>query len=875
MSERRGFRGRCRNRGTEREVVIRANLQRAGPLILGALMRNIRLAIRTLARTPFVTVVAALSLGLGIGANSAIYSIFYRMVRQELPVADAGRLVNFSAPGPKNGSTSCGQAGSCDDVFSYPMFRDLQRAKLTSFTAIVGHRDIGANISFGRNAFARRGFLVSGSYFPILQIRPALGRLLALHDDETGASPAVVLAYWFWETNLGADPAVIGKTLTVNGKPTTIVGIAPAAFNGTTYGSRPAFYASLAMGPVIGTAIERRVDDRRAYWIYAFARLAPGATIEQARTQVNGVYQPIIRDVEAPLQRNMRDSVMKRFLAKQVVIEPGARGQSDMGDDARPALFMLFAITGLVLLIACANIANLLMARATSRELEMAIRLSLGATRRQLLAQLLTETLTLAVGGGVLSLAFASWTLQGISSLLPQQVTEDLALGMNWAAVGFAAVLSLATGFAFGLFPALHSTRPDLVTSLRNNSGKLAGGRTARRFRTTLATGQIALAMALLMSAGLFVKSLWKVKRADLGVRVENLVTFSVTPEQSGYDSVRSRAAYTRIEEELAALPGASAVTSAMVPLIAGSNWNNTVRVQGFNPDATSGSGKNSNVSFNAVGSGHFRAIGVPLLAGREFTDADDARAPKVAIVNETFARHFALGVNPVGKRMGLGSSDTIPLNIEIVGLVRDMKYSNVKGETPPVYFTPHRQQTNVSSLYFYVRTASAPANMLRAMRSVVQRLDPMLPVENLRTMPEEIRINTFEDRMFTTLAASFALLATLLASIGLYGVLAYSIAQRTREIGVRMALGADAGDVRLLVLRQVGLMTAIGAAIGLAGGLALSKGAQSMLYKMSGTDPLVMTASVAFLALVALAAGYVPALRASRVSPMQALRYE
>ena len=835
-------------------------------------MRNLRLAFRTLGRTPFVTLVAALSLGLGIGANSAIYSIFYRMVRQELPVAGADRLVNFSAPGPKNGSTSCGQAGSCDDVFSYPMYRDLERAKLAAFTAIAGHRDISANVSYGRTAFARRGFLVSGSYFSILQIRPAFGRLLSPIDDETSAAPAVVLAHWFWETNLAAAPDVIGKTLTVNGKPTTIVGVAPKDFNGTTYGSRPAFYATLAMGPVIGTGVERRIDDRRAYWIYLFARLAPGATIEQARSQVNGLYQPIIRDVEAPLQRNMRDSVMKRFLAKQVVITPGARGQSDMGDEASPVLFMLFAITGLVLLIACANIANLLMARATSRELEMAIRLSLGATRRQLLAQLLTETLTLAVIGGVLSLAFASWTLQGISAMLPQQVQEELAFGMNWAAVGFAALLSLLTGFAFGLFPALHSTRPDLVTSLRNNSGKLAGGRTARRFRTTLATAQIALAMALLMSAGLFLKSLWKVKRADLGVRVENLVTFSVTPEQSGYDSVRTRTLYTRIEEELAALPGASAVTSAMVPLIAGSNWNNTVRVQGFTPDPNN---KNSNASFNAVGSGHFRAIGVPLLAGREFTDADNAGAPKVAIVNETFARRFGLGANPVGKRMAIGSSDTIPLNIEIVGLVRDMKYSNVKRDIPPVYFMPHRQERDVSSLYFYVRTASDPSTMLRAMRQVVQRLDPMLPVENLRTMPEEIRINTFEDRMISTLAASFALLATLLASIGLYGVLAYSIAQRTREIGVRMALGASASDVRLLVLRQVGLMTLIGGVVGLGGALALGKGAQSMLYKMSGADPVVMALSVGFLAMVALAAGYVPALRASRVSPMQALRYE
>jgi predicted permease len=346
----------------------------------------------------------------------------------------------------------------------------------------------------------------------------------------------------------------------------------------------------------------------------------------------------------------------------------------------------------------------------------------------------------------------------------------------------------------------------------------------------------------------------------------------SVTPEQSGYDSVRARALYTRIEEELNVLPGASAVTSSMVPLIAGSNWNNTVRVEGFKADDNN---NNSTASFNAVGSGHFRAIGVSLLTGREFTDADDARGAKVAIVNETFAKHFNLGTNPVGKRMANGSSDTLPLDIEIVGLVRDMKYSSVKRDIPPVFFVPHRQQRRVSSMYFYVRTGADPVTMLKSMASVVQRLDPMLPVENLRTMREEIRLNTSEDQMITTLAASFALLATLLASMGLYGVLAYSVAQRTREIGVRMALGADAGEVRMLVLRQVGLMVVVGGVIGLGGALALSKGAQSMLYQMSGADPVVMASSVVLLALVALAAGYVPALRASRVDPMQALRYE
>jgi predicted permease len=834
-------------------------------------MRDLRLALRTLARTPIVTAIAVLSLGLGIGANAAIYSMFYRIVRQDLRVPDAEQLVNLRAPGPKDGSMSCGTAGSCDYVFSYPMFRDLQRAHIASLPVIAGHRDFGANVSYEKQSFALSGLFVSGTYFPALRVRSAFGRLLTPTDDDASAPPVVVIAHWFWDTKLGADSAVLGKTLHVNGKPATIIGVAPETFNGTTVGARPAFYTPLALGPTLGTGVERQIADRTAYYIYAFGRLGPHASIEHARAEVNAVYQPIIREVEAPLQKNMADSVMQRFLARQVTIEPGSRGQSSLHNDASGPLFMLFAITGLVLLIACANIANLLLARATNREIEMAVRLSLGATRRQLLTQLLTESLTLAVIGGVSSLLFAVWTLQGITSLLPSEVTSTMSFGLNWAAVRFAGVLSLTTGILFGIFPALHSTRPDLVTALRNSSGTLAGGRTARRFRSSLATAQIALAMALLMSAGLFLKSLWKISRVDPGIPVERLVMFSVSPRQNGYDSVRTRALLARIESELRGLPRASAVTSAMVPLIAGSNWENSVRVEGFEFKKSD----RPTASFNAVGAGHFRAIGATLLAGREFTDADDAGRPRVAIVNQTFAKKFGLGANPVGKRLGLGGSDSTPLNVEIVGLVRDTKYSSVKSEIPPVFFVPHRQQGNVGDMFFYVRTAGDPTTMLRAMSQLVQRIDPTLPTESLHGVPEEIKRDTFVDRMISTLSASFAGLATLLAAIGLYGVLAYSVGQRTREIGVRMALGADSSQVLGMVLRQVTRMVLIGGVIGIAGALALSKAAQSMLFQMTGADPVVMSVSVVLLAIVALGAGYVPARRAARVDPMQALRYE
>ncbi|MEX2152613.1 MAG: ABC transporter permease [Gemmatimonadaceae bacterium] len=833
-------------------------------------MRNLKLALRTLSRTPFVTAIAALSLGLGIGANSAIYSMFHRMMRQDLSVPEPDRLVNLAAPSPKPGGQSCSQAGSCEHVFSYPMLRDLQKSDQKVFTAIAAHRGMGANVGYERRAFSESVLLVSGSYFPILQVRAALGRLLTASDDVTpGAHPVVVLSHRFWGNKLDADSSVLGKTLMINGKALTIVGVAARNFEGTTFGARPSLFVPVSMSGTVGVGMERRWEDRRAYWLYVFARLAPGATIEQARPAINAVYRPIINEIEAPLQINMRDSVMKRFRVKEILLADGRRGQSNTSN-AKGPLLMLFAITGLVLLIACANIANLLLARATNREMEMAVRLSLGATRRQLLAQLLTESVTLAIIGGIVSLLFATWTLQGLATLLPPEITASMDFSVSWAAVAFAGALSLTTGIAFGLFPALHSTRPDLVTALRNNSGKLAGGRAARRFRTSLATAQIALAMALLMSAGLFLKSLWKVSRVDLGVRFEKLVTFALAPEKSGYDSVRTRALFARVEEELAGLPGAAAVTSSIVPLIAGSNWGNTVTVEGFRADVHG----NAQTRFNAVGPDYYRTIGVDLLAGREFTAADDMGRPKVAIVNETFARKFGLGANPVGKRMAVGWGDTLKLDIAIVGLVRDSKYSSVKDSIPPVYSIPHRQES-VGEMNFYVRTDGDPNTMIRAIPAVVRRIDPMLPVERLKTMPEEIRQNVFVDRMISTMSTAFALLATLLASIGLYGVLAYSVAQRTREIGVRMALGAGAAQVRGLVLRQVGVMVLVGGVVGLAGAIALGRVARAMLFQMGGADPVVMIASAILLALVALAAGYVPARRASRVDPMQALRYE
>lgn len=833
-------------------------------------MINLRLAARTLARAPFVTLTAVASLALGIGANAAIYSLVDQLLLRPLPVRDPGQLVNLSAPGPKPGAQSCDLAGDCAHTFSYPMFRDLERSQ-TAFTGIAAHKLFRANVSLGgQTPVSSQGVVVSGSYFQVLGLGAALGRLLTPDDDRNiGGHFVAVLGHDYWRSRLGSSTDVLNKPIVINGQTMTIVGVAPAGFEGTTVGARPDVYVPLTMYGQVQSDFDGFEKSRRYYWAYLFARLKPGETIEHAASSINAIYAPIIRDVEAPLQEGMSDQTKRQFLDRQIAIVPGGRGQSQMRLDTRAPLALLLATTGIVLLIACANIANLLLVRAADRSTEMAVRLSLGAGRGQLFAQLLTESVMLAVLGGLTSLLVAHWTLLGIAALLPADSTLPLHGGLRPSVVAFTSALSIGTGLLFGVLPAVHSTRSDLISTIRANSGRSHGARSAARFRAGLVTVQVALSMALLASAGLFIRSFANVSRVDLGMRVDNVVTFGVLPELNGYTPARSRVLFERLEEELRAMPGVTAVATSLVPILTGSNYGSGVSVQGFvrTPDT------DVSARFNEISAGYFQAMGIPLLAGREFEPSDAIGGAKVAIVNEAFARKFNLGRDAVGKFMAQRGDG--PLDVQIVGLVKDAKYSEVKAEIPPQFFFPYRQDSTLGSLAFYVRTSQDPAPLLKALPMVVSRLDPDLPLENLKTLPQQISENVFLDRMIGMLAAAFAALATLLAAIGLYGVLAYTVAQRTREIGVRMALGAHAGQVRALVVRQVGWMVLVGGLIGIACALAIGRTVRSMLYGLQGWDPVVLAVSAALLSIVAGVAGYVPARRASRVDPIQALRYE
>jgi predicted permease len=831
-------------------------------------MRTLKFAFRTLFRTPFVTSVAVVSLALGIGATAAIFSLFNQMLLQPLPVQAPEQLVNLEAPGPKPGSQSCNQAGDCVHVFSYPMFRDLEKAQAV-FTSMAAHRIFGANLAHKGQTLSGSGMLVSASYFPTLGLQPALGRLLGPGDDRAiGESRVVVLSHNYWQSRFGLNPAVLNDSLIVNGQSLTVVGVAPRGFTGTTLGSDPEVYVPITLRALMEPGFNG-FDNRRSYWAYVFGRLKPGISIEEAKAGLNGPYRAIINDVEAPLQTGMSDQTMKRFRAREVLLDAGARGQSSVGREAKGPLTLLLAVTALVLLIACANIANLLLARAAARSSEIAVRLSLGANRRQLITQLLTESLLLASIGGLGGLLVARWTLDLIVSILPAEAAEMISLTFSWPVLAFAAALTLGTGLLFGIFPAIHSTRPDLAPVLKGTSGQQGGTKAAARFRTSLATAQIALSMALLVAAGLFTRSLFNISRVDLGLNIENLVTFGISPELNGYTSERSRIFFGRLEEELRAVPGVTAVTTSMVPVLGGSNWGTDVRVQGFQ----SGPDIDSNSRYNMVGAGFFKTMGIPLISGREFTQDDVLKAPKVAIVNEEFARKFNLGRDVVGKLMSSGGDEQ--LDTQIVGLVQDAKYSEVKDKIPPLFFRPWAQEEGIGAMAVYVRTSLDPESFLPTLPRIVARLDPNLPLEELRTMPQQVRQNVFMDRMISMLSAAFATLATLLAAVGLYGVLAYTVAQRTREIGLRMALGAEPARVRGMVLKQVALMIVVGGTIGLVAAQQLARLAESLIYGLKGHDTVVLVGSAVVLSVVALAAGLIPAHRASRIDPMRALRYE
>ena len=838
--------------------------------------RDLRCALRSLVRHRTFAAVTILTLAVGSGANAAIFSIFNQALLRPLPVPEPGRLVNLSSPGPKTGRTSTSSTFRAEDAFSHPLFRDLERDQQV-FTGIAAHRDFAANVAFGGQASHEEGALVSGSYFPVLALQPSLGRLLGPDDDRTrGANPVVVLSHSYWKRRFNADPAVINDRLLVNGQILTIVGVAPVDFAGTTLENRPHVFVPMSMAALMMPGLRdphsggawNGFDDRRDHWLYLFARLKPGIALAAAERAINVPFAAIINDVELPLQGSLLSKAAReRFKARRLFLEPGVQGQRPERAELRGVLFLLFSVSGIVLMITCANIANLLLARAASRERDITIQLSLGAGRRRLVLQMLTESFVLAAAGSAAGVIAAQWTLGAIAALLvPEEAGAMLRFELDRSVLLFASLLGVGMALLFGLYPALLATRRDLAGALRGGS---AGTHSAARLRTWLATAQVALSLALLVIAGLFAESLRNVSRVDLGMRVSGVTTFRVSPELNGYAPAQSDLLFDRINQQLTALPGVTSIGGSTIPVLAGVRSGSNVSVEGFVADADTDTS-----SYSArIGPGYFKTLGVQLLAGREFTAADAGGAASVAIINEAFARKFNIAAAPIGKRMRPGAGR--PPDIEIVGLVSDARYSQPKDAPVAQFFLPYRQGDSAGTLNFYVRSTEPPASVIPRLRVAIREIDSSVPVENLRPLADQADDTATLDRLISMLASGFAVLAMLLAGIGLYGVLSYNLAQRTRELGVHIALGATAARVRRIVFREVGRITIVGGIAGTIGALALGRIAESMLFQVPGYDRLVMLAATAAVIVVALGAGTIPAWRASRIDPMQALRCE
>jgi predicted permease len=828
---------------------------------------DIRFALRTFAKNPGFTSVVLITFALGIGANTAIFSLIDQVMLRPLPVKDPQRLVVVDAPGPFMGHTSTDSATLTP--LSHPMFEGL-RDRATSFSGVLAHRAIDLHVSLDDETQKANGDLVSGGFFQVLGLQPAAGRLLNPDDDRTpGGHPVVVVSHRFFRTRLGGDPGVVGRTVRINGQPMTIVGVAPPGFDGVNVGAVVDAFIPLAMQGEVVPTWPKVLGDWRSRWLTVMARLQDGVSLSQAGAAASVVYAQLIQEdlQHAP---GASERVRVALASRRLVLRPGARGTSNVRDDAGTPLLVLMGMVGLVLLIACANVANLVLARGSSRQKELAVRVALGASRRRLVRQLLVESLLLSLGGAVLGMIVSMWAGRLLIAALPFDdairtltAEPDLRVGL------FALGLAVLTGTVVGLAPAFQATRVALAPTLKNEATAVVGGSGPFRFRRGLVVAQIALSLLLLVGAGLFTRSLMNLRALDPGFQPESLITFLVDPSLSGHGPEQSHAVFDRLRAALGVEPGVRSVSMAREPLMANSDSSSTVRVEGY----TAKEDEDMNPNFNYVGPEFFATMGIPVLRGREVLESDRLGTPKVAVVNETFARRYFGDQDPLGRRFSRGRTKIE--EFQIVGVVKDGKASSLRDKPTRFFYLPAAQQERLGEMTYYVRTAGDVDALTARVPELVRGVDAALPVTNLRTMRAQIRASLFAERIVATLSAAFGLLATLLAGLGLYGVMAYAVSLRTREIGIRMALGAERGDVLRMVLRDVAVLVALGVALGLPGGYGLGRIVESQLFGLSARDPLTFAVATSTLLLAALAAGYLPARRATRVEPMAALRCE
>ena len=828
------------------------------------LLQDVGYGIRTMLRCPGITIVALLSLALGIGANTAIFSLMDAVMLRSLPVNDPGQLVLFG-----NGTDSGISDGfSNEDLFSYPFYREMQQKNevFSDLAAVFSMNNRVHGFVEGRSEAEPMNIqLVSGTYFPMLGVHAVVGRTLTDEDDRMkDGNPVAVVSYSWWNRNMAHDPSTLNKKLKVGSTIFTIVGIAPPEFFGTKVGDSPDIWIPLSMQKEVPPNFDG-YSDNFSESLYLMGRLKPGTTTEQAATNVNLLFRQILLGFpDAPLNQEN----LKKLNNTRVVLSPMATGLSSLRRKFSEPLKILMAVVGLVLLIACANIANLLLARSTARTREFAVRQALGAKRSRLIRQLLTESLVLAFAGGALGVGFAA----GASRLLLRlvsggQATVPLDVSINVRLLLFTLAITCATAILFGMIPALRATKLELTESLKDGRGA-AGAGAKNPLAKTLVITQIAFSLLLLVASGLFLRSLINLTNVDTGFNRENVLRLQTDASSIGYMYGDSRllSLYQQIEERVNAVPGVRAAGSSLFTYNEGS-WNTRVSVHGYEAD------KNRNVKHNIVTNGYFAAMGIPLLAGRTFGPQDTATSQKVTMISETMARTMFPNGSALGHRYGVGGPDHAA-DLEVIGIVKDVKFGSLQENQQTLDYFPVAQQVRYLN-DFEVRYDGDFGAVASAVRHAIHEVDRNLPISNVTTLNEQVNRSITNQRLVAQLSTFFGLLAVFLSCIGIYGLMSYVVTRRTNEIGIRMALGAERADVRWMVMREILLLVALGIGIGVPVALAGNRLISNMLFGLGPADPVSLIAAVGALLIVAVIAGYLPARRASLVDPMVALRYE
>jgi predicted permease len=838
-------------RETSREVWFSSSVE--------SLLQDLRYGLRMLRRSPGFTAAAVLSLALGIGANTAIFSLIDALLLEELPVKNPQQLVTISSV----------SAGGRDRMFSYTAYKDF-RDQTESFAGALASSSVQkVNIVMSGPGEAQAELverrLVSGNYFSVLGVDAIVGRTFTADEDRVpGEQPLAVISYGYWQRRFGGDPSVVGKTFTAQDTLFTIIGVAPPEFFGESVGESPDLWMPLTMAPRAPSWLWK---GHSVTWLQIMGRLKPGVTVEQAQASAALVFERIqaqtVSGMENPRWR-------QQILEQRIELAPGSTGFSELRERFAQPLKILMAVVGVVLLIACANVSSMMLARSTARQREMAVRLALGASRMRLVRQFITESVLMSLIGGGLGLLFAYWGAGILIALVSRGPTSPpLDTDPNLRVFVFTLTVSLLAGITFGLVPALRATQGELAPALKEDARTVTAGRSKQRLGKALVGAQVALSLLLLIGAGLFVRSLQKLKSLDPGFNRENVLLLRIDARATGYKDVRLTNLYTQLLERVAAVQGVRSASLSFMGLFGGGSWGNKISVQGYTPTPN----ETLHTFANAVGPTYFETMGMSLRLGRAFTPHDNENAPKVAVVNESMARRYFGSENAIGRRFGLGGPENSG-KIEIVGVVRDAKYTSLREAPRAMTYVPFLQYP-APLTGLEVRTAGIPSALAGSIRQAIQAVDKNLPVLEVTTLADQVDSSLIQERLFAKLSSAFSLLALALSCVGLYGLMAYSVTRRTGEIGLRMALGAERRDVLWLILREVLVLVLIGVAMGIPAALAGTQLISSFLFGLTPSDPGTIAVAALLMVAVAALAGYLPARRASRVDPMVALRHE